>query len=83
MDIYILHCEQCNGEYGEITHESAYSSLEKAQAGQAKLVTPEALKGEGAINKWQKDGDDKWIFRTGNWGYQIWSIAWLLVDEEN
>lgn len=80
--VYLLEYETCNGEYGEIRYKQAYSSEESAKAAFDKLLDPELLKGEDAINEWRvKEGkSDVQEFRTGLWGFCVWSITKLTVD---
>lgn len=79
---YLLTREQCNGEWCEASHFGLFSSVEEAKTAQAKLVTPDELKGEDAINKWC-DTNEKGVieFRTGNWGYITYEIRELVLGE--
>ncbi len=74
--LYLLTCEACNGEYGNVEHRTIHESVEGAKTLCATLVTPEDLKGEDAINEWHESkyhpGELK--FRTGNWGFIVWEI---------
>ena len=82
MIVYLLEYETCNGEYCETRYKQAYSSEEKAKAAFDKLLDPELLKGEDAINEWRYTGssDVEQKFRTGNWGFCVWTITKLTVD---
>lgn len=82
MIVYLLEYETCNGEYCETRYKQVYSSEEKAKAAFEKLLDPELLKGEDAINEWRaKEGQpDVQEFRTGNWGFCVWRITKLTVD---
>lgn len=74
--VFLLTCENCNGEYGEECHYSIHQSLEGAKETHAKLINPEDLKCKDAVNKWRPllYGKNGFEFRTGNWGYVCWEI---------
>ena len=75
-NIYLLQCEQCNGDYCETSHWSAYNSIKQAIDAHKHLVEPKHLKGKDATNEWEEKSYEKGVleFRTGNWGYIVWSI---------
>lgn len=79
VTMYLLTCEICNGEYGTISYRSLHSSLDGAKAIHQKVMNPEDLKGEDAINEWREDQHEKGVieFRTGNWGFVVWEIREL------
>lgn len=93
MDVFILTCEQCNGEYGEQTYCSAHSTLDKAKEQHSKVVNPKHLEIASTpeepdrpipeyYNTW-KDAEyepDAIKFQTGNWGFVVWQIKKLSVD---
>ena len=74
--IFLLTLEMANGEYSEFEHFSAHGTVESAKGLQAKLLNPEHLKGEDAINKWEECRFEPgaFEFRTGNWGFVAWKI---------
>lgn len=81
--MYLLTREDCNGEFGTTGHRSLHESIDGAKAMQTKLVDPQDLKGEDAINEWRPEPYDETSgalqFRTGNWGYVCWEIRPLKV----
>ena len=81
--VWILEYEECNGEYGERLYIGAFSSEKKAMGAFDVLLDKELLKGEDAINEWRTDENDPNIqeFRTGNWGFCIWKLSKLKLDE--
>ena len=93
MKIYILSCQECNGEYGTETHISAHSSLEKAKEAHLKVVEPEDIRIASIpeepdrevpnyYNKWTHCPykENTLRFHTGAWGYILWEIRILEVD---
>ena len=84
--IYLLTCDQCNGEYCETTHFSAYSSIELSKKEHwDKYLDHKMLKGEDASNEWKENefGDkDILEFRTGNWGYVVWKIRKIQLKNQ-
>lgn len=83
-EVFILECEQCNGEYGVTVHKSVHGSRMSALSLFNKLLDPEDVKCEGATNEWREDSSDrnKDQYRTGLWGFVVWTITSLPLYEE-
>lgn len=94
MQVFILTCERCNGEYGTETHVSVHSSMEKAKEFHLTVVDQEDFKIANTpeepgmeipdyYNKWTDEHcyEDNIIkFQTGNWGFVVWQIRTIEVD---
>jgi hypothetical protein len=85
--MFLLTCEVCNGEWGELVHHTLHKNIDGAKEKQAKSVDPKDLKAalaaaggrEDTVNKWEEKDDHVWEFRTGSWGYVVWKIRPLKV----
>lgn len=74
--VFLLRCEICNGEYGETSHLSVHATKDSALDTFKKSLDPNHLKGQDASNEWKPASDDpnKEVFRTGTWGYVVWTL---------
>lgn len=91
--VFLLTREDCNGEYGTEGHCSVWTSEALAKAAHARLVRPY---GKDPARVTERDPEDtadyydKWLwseykrgvqeFRTGRWGYTVWTLREMPVD---
>jgi hypothetical protein len=81
MSIWLLEYEICNGEHCERTYAGVFTTELEARQAFDKLLDKKLLEGEDAVNEWQPAGDGRQEFRTGAWGFHVWKLREMELNE--